>query len=346
LAAASGLMQGLTTSTVALSTTLVLALAAGEVAAGRLTVGLLVTCVTLVGLLSPIFRRLANANRYAQEASISVERLAHVLEARPESDPDGPAQRFRLRAGRVTIDKVSFAYGDDRPALRDVSVRARRGELVAIVGASGAGRSTLLNLLPRFLNPTAGTIRIDGHDVADISPAALRSQIGFVHHDAPIFEATIADNIGYGVRQGRTDRRARIEHAARLVGLDRLVARLPNGWETMLGDRGRPLSRGERQRIALARALAADPPILLLDDATAGLDAATERELAVTLRRLAQEKTVIAATRSLPILEHADRIYVLQRGRVVEKGTHVSLLRDGRHYARLIGAARRMRTAG
>ncbi|HZO31093.1 MAG TPA: ABC transporter ATP-binding protein [Chloroflexota bacterium] len=340
LAAASGRMQGLTTSTVAVSTTLVLALAAGEVAAGRLSVGSLVTCITLVGLLSPIFRRLANANRYVQEASISVERLAHLLAARPEYEPAGPAQRLRLRTGRVTIDKISFAYGDGRPSLRDVSVRARRGELVAIVGASGAGRSTLLNLLPRFLSPTAGTITIDGQDVTDISPAVLRSRIGFVHPEAPIFEATIADNVGYGVRQGRTDRQARIEHAARLVGLDRLVARLPNGWETMLGDRGRPLSRGEQQRIALARVLAADPPILLLDEATAGLDAASERALAVVLRGLAQEKTVIAATRSVPILELADRIYVLKGGRVVEKGTHAALLRGGGPYSRLVGGPR------
>jgi ATP-binding cassette, subfamily B, heavy metal transporter len=325
-------------ATVAASMTLVLALAADEVAAGRLTIGTLVASVTLVGLLSPIFRRVANVNRYLQEASISVEHLAELLESRPEGGGAGSSRRLRGRAGQVRFENVTCGFGDGRPALDNVSLRARRGELVAIVGSTGAGRSTLLNLVPRFHRPTAGRITIDGRDVAHVSPASLRAQIGLVPDDAPIFEATIAENVGYGVRGRRVNREARIQRAARLAGVDRIVAQLPGGWDTMLGGRGRPLSRGERQRVALARVLAADPPILLLDEVTAGLDAEAERELAAVLRGLAREKTVIAATRSLPVLSIADRIYVLENGRVVEKGTHTSLLRIGGRYRALLEA--------
>jgi ABC-type multidrug transport system fused ATPase/permease subunit len=338
LAAAGGRLQGLSAATVAAGMTLVLALAADEVAASRLTIGTLVASVTLVGLLSRIFHRVANVNRYLQEASISVENLAELLDARPESKGTVSSSRLRARAGRVKLDNVSCGFGDGRPALEKVSLRARRGELVAIAGSTGAGRSTLLSLVPRFLRPTAGRVTIDGRDVSDVSPASLRAQVGLVPDDAPIFEATIAENVGYGVRGRGVDREARIQCAARLAGVDRIVARLPSGWDTMLGGRGRELSRGERQRVALARALAADPPILLLDDVAAGLDAETEQELAALLRGLAREKTVIAATRSLPILSIADRIYVLENGRVVEKGTHTSLLRSGGRYQALIDA--------
>ncbi|MBA2450363.1 MAG: ABC transporter ATP-binding protein, partial [Chloroflexi bacterium] len=316
---------------------LVLALAAEEVGAGRATGGTLVAFFTLTGLLSPIFQRVADANRYLQEAEISVDRLAAFLELQPESPADETRPALRVRGGVVSVEGVSFSYADGTAALDNVSLQARRGELIALVGPNGAGKSTLLDLLLRFQQPTSGRITIDGQDIAEVSLTSLRSQIGLVSQDAPIFEATVRENVAYGVRGDVAE--DRLERVARLTGVDRLVAELPEGWETKLGDRRRVLSRGERQRVAVARGLVSDPPIVVLDEATASLDAATEQALARVLRELARHKTVIVAAHRLPLVLAADRVYVLEDGRVVEEGTPASLAGWGGVYGRLFGAS-------
>lgn len=336
-AAIGGQVQGFAAGTVAGSGVLVLALAAHEVVAGRLTGGTFVTFYTLLGLIIPVFQRIAVANRTFQEASISIERLMHTLSVKPESPPADDRPPLRVPDGVVALEQVSFRHHDGGPVLEQVSLQARRGELVALVGPNGAGKSTLIDLLLCFRKPNSGHILIDGQDITRVSLASLRSQIGFVSQDAPLFEGTIAQNICYGVQHGIPE--THIQHAAQLSGVDRIVATLPDGWDTQVGAGGRALSGGQRQRIALARALAADPPILILDEATSALDAEVEQQLAETLRALAQHKTVIASAHRLPTLLVANRIYVLERGRVVEEGTHATLIGRGGVYTRLFGEA-------
>ena len=336
-AAAAGQLQGLTSATLVGSVALALALAAGEVAAGRVSGGTLVTFLLLVGLLAPIFQRVSTANRYLQEAQISVDRLMETLSEPPESAGDRRRPALAVTAGRIEVRRVSFAYGTGKRVLREVSLRARRGELVALVGPNGAGKSTLLDLLLRFRQPSRGRILIDGQDIERVALDSLRSQIGLVAPDTPLFAGTIGEAVGYGVEAEADLWEAQIRAAARVAGVEELVDRLPDGWETQIGEGGRLLSDGQRQRVALARALAIDPPILLLDEVSAALDAQTEQALAERLRELARDKTVIVVAHRLPTLRLADRIYVLDRGRVVEEGTHDVLLERGKVYARLFG---------
>jgi len=263
---------------------------------------------------------------------------------------------------------VGFSHDRKRPTLEAVSLVAQRGELVALAGPNGSGKSTLLELLLQFRQPTQGRIEIDGQDLSEVSLSSLRSRIGLVTQDAPLFDGTIEENIAYGVppstdqssrhtpcaEAGRTDTASvgngeptgivpptntdtqeRVRCAARLVGVDRLVAGLEKGWNTRAGESGRLLSGGQRQRIALARALASDPPFLILDEATSAMDGETEQALAVTLRELARDKTILVAAHRIATLAVADRIYVLDAGRVVEQGTHAELLERGGVYARL-----------
>jgi ATP-binding cassette, subfamily B, multidrug efflux pump len=317
LAAAGGQLQGASAATVALVTTLALGLAAEEVAAGRLTAGYLVTSYALIGLLAPIVQRITIADRTLQEAEISVERLAQTLAEEPESPQEEELPEVEVSEGLVSVEGVSFSYPDGTLALDDVSLTARRGELVALVGPNGAGKSTLLELLPRFRQPTNGRIVIDGQDIADVSLESLRSKIGFVTQDTPLFDGTIAENVTYGVRGGASEEQ--IQRAARLAGVDELVASLPDGWETKVREGRRMLSRGQRQRVVLARALVADPPIILLDEVGSALDIETQRTLTEELRVLAQHKTVIVATHSMPAMLMADRVYRMDRGRIVEE---------------------------
>ena len=317
LAAAGGQLQGASAATVALVTTLTLGLAAEEVAAGRLTAGYLVTSYALIGLLAPVVQRITTFNRTLQEAQISDERLAQTLAEEPESPQEEELPEVEVSEGLVSVEGVSFSYPDGTLALDDVSLRARRGELVALVGANGAGKSTLLELLPRFRQPTNGRIMIDGQDIADVSLESLRSKIGFVTQETPLFDGTITENITYGVRGDASEEQ--IQQAARLAGVDELVASLPDGWETKVREGRRMLSRGQRQRVVLARALAADPPIIVLDEVGSGLDIETQRTLSEELRVLAQHKTVIVATHSMPAMLMADRVYRMDRGRVVEE---------------------------
>ena len=313
--AAGGAIIGASAGAVALVTALALALASGEVLSGRLTAGELVTFYALVGLLAPIFQRVAITDRTLQEAHISIQRLHETLSEQPESPQDGALPALEVDGGTVSVEEVSFAYPDGPRALEDVSFTARRGELVAIAGASGAGKSTLLELLPRFLQPESGRIVIDGQDTAEVSLGSLRSGIGLVTQDTPLFDGTIAENVTYGAR-GETEEQVR--RASYVSGLDELVDSLPEGWDTRVREGRRVLSEGERQRVALARALAADPPILLLDGALSGMDDDTARAVMRRLRELAREKTVIVATNRLPELLAADRIYALDNGRALD----------------------------
>jgi ABC-type multidrug transport system fused ATPase/permease subunit len=317
LATAGAQLQGASTATVALVTTLTLGLAAEEVAAGRLTAGYLVTSYALIGLLAPVVQRITIFNRTLQEAQISVERLAQTLAEEPESPQDEELPEVEVSEGLVSVEGVSFSYPDGTLALDEVSLTARRGELVALVGPNGAGKSTLLELLPRFRQPTNGRIVIDGQDIAGVSLESLRSKIGFVTQDTPLFDGTIAENVTYGVRGDAAEEQ--IQQAARLAGVDELVASLPEGWETKVREGRRMLSRGQRQRVVLARALAADPSIIVLDEVGSALDIETQRTLTEELRVLAQHKTVIVATHSMPAMLMADRIYRMDRGCIVEE---------------------------
>jgi subfamily B ATP-binding cassette protein MsbA len=319
---AGGMLLGASAGLVALVTAGVLGLAAGEVAAGRLTAGQLVTFYALLGLLAPIFQRITTADRTLQEAEISIRRLTETLKQEPESPVDGELPPLEVSGGEVSFEDVSFTYPDGTRALEGVSLKARRGELVAVVGPNGAGKSTLLQLLPRFLQPTAGRVLIDGQDTGEVSLASLRAQVGFVSLDTPLFDGTISENIAYGAEGEVPEERVR--HAACLAGVDDFVDALPDGWETKLREGRRTLSYGQRQRVALARALVSDPPILVLDQAAAAVDADTYRALVEKLRELAREKTVIVATHRLSALLVSDRIYTLEEGRVVEQSDEFS----------------------
>ena len=328
LAAAGGQLQGASATAAALVTTLTLALAAEEVAAGRLTAGYLVTSYALIGLLAPVVQRITIVNRTLQEAQISVERLAQTLAEEPESPHEQELPEVEVGGGLVSVEGVSFGYPDGTLALDDVSMTARRGELVALVGPNGAGKSTLLELLPRFRQPSKGHIMIDGQDIADVALESLRSKIGFVTQDTPLFDGTITENVTYGVRSDASEEQ--ILQAARLAGVDELVASLPDGWQTKVREGRRMLSRGQRQRVVLARALAADPSIIVLDEVGSGLDIETQRTLSEELRVLAQHKTVIVATHSMPAMLMADRVYRMDRGRIVEEDRDAMLTRlDG-----------------
>jgi ABC-type multidrug transport system fused ATPase/permease subunit len=320
LAAAGGRLQGASAATVALVTTLTLGLAAEEVAAGRLSAGYLVTSYALIGLLAPVVQRITIVNRTLQEAQISVERLAQTLAEEPESPQEEELPEVEVSEGLVSIEGVSFSYPDGTLALENVSLTARRGELVALVGPNGAGKSTLLELLPRFRQPTNGRIVIDGQDIAGVSLESLRSKIGFVTQDTPLFDGTITENVTYGVRGDASEAsEEQIQQAARLAGVDELVASLPDGWETKVREGRRMLSRGQRQRVVLARALAADPSIIVLDEVGSVLDIESQRTLSEQLRVLAEHKTVILATHSMPAMLMADRVYRMEGGRIVEE---------------------------
>jgi ATP-binding cassette, subfamily B, bacterial MsbA len=328
LAAAGGRLQGASAATVALVTTLTLGLAAEEVAAGRLTAGYLVTSYALIGLLAPVVQRITIVNRTLQEAQISVERLAQTLAEEPESPQEEELPEAEVSEGLVSIEGVSFSYPDGTLALENVSLTARRGELVALVGPNGAGKSTLLELLPRFRQPTNGRIVIDGQDIAGVSLESLRSKIGFVTQDTPLFDGTITENVTYGVRGDASEAsEEQIQQAARLAGVDELVASLPDGWETKVREGRRMLSRGQRQRVVLARALAADPSIILLDEVGSVLDIESQRTLSEQLRVLAEHKTVILATHSMPAMLMADRVYRMEGGRIVEEDRDAVLTR-------------------
>jgi ATP-binding cassette subfamily B protein len=270
-----------------------------------------------------------------QRAAAAADRLLELLGARPDiAIPASPIPLPEPPQGRLAFEGVSFAY-PTRPAqsaLHDISFAVEPGETVAIVGPSGAGKTTLFQLLLRFYDPQSGRVAVDGVDIARVDPAALRRRIGLVAQEPLIFGATAAENIRYG-RPEATD--AEVREAAEAADAHGFIAALPQGYATPLGQKGVTLSGGQRQRIAIARAILRDPPILLLDEATSALDAESERAVQRALERLAEGRTTLVVAHRLATVRRADRILVLDGGRIVAEGTHDALVRQGGLYARL-----------
>jgi ABC-type multidrug transport system fused ATPase/permease subunit len=259
----------------------------------------------------------------AQRATASGERIFEVIDE-PEEVADRPdAVELPEGAGRVRYERVSFGYDERRPVLQDIDLELEPGRTVALIGHTGSGKTTLASLVPRFYEVTSGRITIDGVDVRDAKLASLRREIGIVAQDPFLFSATVRENIAFG-RPDAADQQ--LEEAARLAQAAEFIEELPEGYETVIGERGITLSGGQRQRIAIARALIIDPRILILDDATASVDATTEAQIRLGLRQAMKGRTTIIIAHRLSTLALADELVVLDRGRIAARGTHEELL--------------------
>jgi len=308
-----------------------------EVLGGRLSAGELSAFVFYASVVATGAGTLSEVWGELQRAAGAAERVIELLETAPGIVP--PSQPLVLSQGAartIELDHVSFSY-PARPAqraLENFTLRVAPGERVALVGPSGAGKSTLLALLLRFYDPQQGAVRIDGVDVREMDPRAVRRQMAVVPQDPVVFAASVLDNVRYGRPEATRDEAlAACERAFALEFIDRL----PQGLDTLLGERGATLSGGQRQRLSIARALLADRPVLLLDEATSSLDAASERMVQQALEALEHGRTTIAIAHRLATVQHADRIIVMDRGAIVAEGTHAELMREGGLYASLAG---------
>jgi subfamily B ATP-binding cassette protein MsbA len=311
----------------------VIAYAGWRSQSGGMNVGAFVAFIGALGLASQSLRQLANLQTVMAEGLSAARRLFASLDVEPEVRERPGAKPLVITEGTVAFDNVGFAYGaEDRPALQGVSFEVRRGETVALVGPSGGGKTTILNLIPRFYDASSGNVTIDGVDVRDVTLASLRDHVALVTQEPFLFDDTIHANIAYG-RPGATD--AQIIEAAKAAAAHEFITTLPDGYSTLVGEAGARLSGGQRQRIAIARAFLKDAPILLLDEATSALDTESEAQVQVALSRLMAGRATILIAHRLSTVRGADRIYVIEKGKVVETGDHASLIKKRGLYARL-----------
>lgn len=347
IAVAGGLNQPVTqmVASIALSGVLLVAIFQSSVA--ETTVGGFVSFITaLILIISPL-KHLADINQPLQRGVAAAEMIFTLMDqpVEEESGRRATAQKIDKAKGEIEFKSVNFAYGAaallggseqlaPKDILKNIDLTIAAGEVVAFVGPSGSGKSTLVNLLPRFFKPTQGTIFLDGMDIEQIDLTDLRRQIGFVSQDVVLFNDTIAANVAYGLSPDQIDL-ARVHHALEAANLSELVKDLPDGVNTPVGDNGNRLSGGQRQRLAIARAIYKDAPILILDEATSALDSESERQVQDALERLMEGRTTLMIAHRLSTIENADRIVVLEHGKIVENGSHAVLIEQNGLYASL-----------
>ncbi len=273
--------------------------------------------------LMPPIKELSNINNRFQEATAAGKRVFEILDTEPNIKNARDAVAIREFSRAIEFHNVSFRYGDGDPVLEHIDLMIRKGEVVAIVGPSGAGKSTLVDLVPRFYDPTGGSITVDGIDLRSIDIRSLRDKIGIVTQETILFNDTVRNNIAYGLDNCPADN---IVAAARAANAHAFITEMPNGYDSLIGERGVKISGGERQRLALARAILKNPPILILDEATSSLDTESEILVQEAIERLMTGRTSIVIAHRLSTVQHADRIVVVENGRIVEMGKHADLL--------------------
>ena len=311
------------------ATALILGLGSWRIIHGDFTLGGLVAFQGYLLLMLAPTRFLGFAVQISQQAVTSGERVFQIIDTPLDVQEQPDARPLPTVRGEIEFDGVTFQYGERDPILRDVSVHVPAGGSLAIVGRSGSGKSSLANLLPRFYDPTEGTIRVDGHDLRSVRLQDLRSRIGMVMQETFLFNMTVADNLRFG-RKDATDED--LEEAARMAAAHDFIMDLSKGYDTLIGDRGVRLSGGQRQRIAIARALLVRPAILVLDEATSSVDTRTDRAIQQALEELMRERTTIVIAHRLATIRRVDQIIVLDDGRIVARGTHDELLADSEAY--------------
>ena len=310
----------------------ILAVGAKRIANGSISPGDFGAFVIAIFLMFTPIKRLSRANSVIQQATGCYDRIQEVFQQTPQIQDSPRAYPLPSIKGHVMFDHITFSYDEARPVLFDVTFEILPNEMVALVGLSGAGKTTVINLLSRFYEPTGGRITIDGIDIRDVTLASLRSQIGLVTQDIVLFNDNVRNNIAYGLDDISMDK---IIEAATAAECHNFIMELPDGYDTPIGEKGALLSSGQRQRLAIARALLKNPPILILDEATSALDSESERLIQTALARIMKDRTTFVIAHRLSTIRNADKILVIDKGRIVESGSHEKLMKKKGIYKKL-----------